>query len=137
FSAARQHDGRAQVGRRGPDESHALARGQREPNLLDAQAAERFAVRHGWARCRHDLRANRRDRRRVRGSAGWARDADPKHELQHGCLWTVLRAPNTLDRGTIAQPMHSSDPPARPLLGPVGKGTTGARKDSTMKRTIV
>src|SRR5882724_3780086 len=33
--------------------------------------------------------------------------------------------------------MHSSDPPAGPLLGPLGQGTTGARKDSPMKRTIV
>src|SRR5882724_1939895 len=33
--------------------------------------------------------------------------------------------------------MHSSDPPAGPLLGPLGEGTAGARKGGHMKRTLV
>ena len=34
------------------------------------------------------------------------------------------------DRGTVVEPMYSSNPPASPLLGPLGEGTAGARKGS-------
>src|SRR5207244_5738652 len=37
---------------------------------------------------------------------------------------------------TVLEPMYSSNPPAYPLLGSLGKGTTGAGKDSSMKRTL-
>ena len=41
------------------------------------------------------------------------------------------------DRGTVVEPMYSSNPPACPLLGSLGKGTIGAGKDNPMKRTLI
>src|SRR5215471_16962192 len=137
FPAACQYHGGAQVDRRGPHEPHALTRGEREPGLLDAQTAERSSICYGRARCRHDLCVNRRDRCRVRRGAGGARYADPEHEFQHGRLGTVLGAPDPFSCGTVVKPMYSADPPAYPLLGPLGEGTTGAGKDSPMKQTLI
>ena len=79
-----QHHRRAALGRRGPHRPDALAGGDAAADLLDAAAAERAALHLRRARDRHDLRADRRHRRRVRRRAGGARHADPEHELLDG-----------------------------------------------------
>ena len=55
-----------QLRRRGAGQPHALARREREADLLDAPPPQRAALRHGGARRRHDLRPDRGHRGRVR-----------------------------------------------------------------------
>ena len=80
----------------------------RDADLLDAAIAERHALHLRRAGDRDDLRADRRDRRRIRRRAVRPRHADPEHELHHGRGRPVLGAAAALDASGLGSTGSSS-----------------------------
>src|SRR5262245_5534980 len=116
-----QYHRRPALGRGGPRQPDALARGHPRPDLLDAAAAQCAALHLRRARDRHDLRPDRRHRRRIDRLRVRSRHADHEHELHHGRRRPVLGAVDSGHaRPAAEQPRHRSAAP-RAVLGSIAE----------------